>query len=487
MPSDSRTPVHVLLVGDGTVLSDAIGPQSFETGLDRPISVTVANSVADGIEAHGDHIHCIVAAFDLLDGTATDLLDAVGTDPRSPPVVVVVDSQDGQVPAATVSEQFADVVLGDDDTATLRTRIIDAVTDVVPDGSGPTLGGDHPKGSRAVDAWKASIFDQYFTDVPLHMYVKDTDARHVAVSEARVDRRVHRDSETYLGRRDIDGIVPESEARGPYEDDLRVIETGEPIVHKEEHYRASDRWFLTSKVRWEDAGEVRGLVGIAQEVTARRDREHQLLVTSHVLRHTLRNKLNVILGSCERIEAGGDVADNVARIHTAASALTSTVDNQQAILDIMVGNPEATPTDLSTVVTGVLDGIKERHEGVTIESELPEDIFVLATENVHRAVEQLVNNAVVHAGAQPTVAVTLSQDDNTATLQVEDRCPAIPPLEVEVLTGERRIDHLNHSAGLGLWIVRWVMRHCRGDIAFDRRSDGNVVTLTFQIADYRAG
>ncbi|WP_284031277.1 sensor histidine kinase [Halobaculum lipolyticum] len=504
MISEPTGGIDVLLVAAGRLDPERVSA-AVDAAVDRPVSLRVAATVADAVERiggdddddrggddDGDAVDCVVAGFDAPDGTAVDVLRAAEAAARPPPVVVVADAIDGRVPVETVAEPFAAVVpfsrggaAGEDadDADGAAEHVADAVADAVPDGRGPALGGDHPRDRRSLAAWKASIFDQYFTDVPLHMYVKDTDARHVAVSEASVDRRIHRGSEAYLGRRDIDGVVPAAEAREPYEDDLAVIETGEPIVSKEEQYAESGRWFLTSKVRWEGPdGEVRGLVGVAEEITARKNRERQLEVTSHVIRHTLRNKLNVVLGSCERIETGGDVASNVARIHTAADALVSTVDNQQTILDVMVGEPAATPTDLSRAVAGVLEWLVERHPDAVVDADVPDGVVVSATENVHRALEQVLHNAVVHSRGDAVVSVALERRDGTAVLRVRDRCPAIPPSEVDVLTGERRIDHLNHSAGLGLWIVHWVVRNCDGSVEFAREDGGNVVTLTFPLA-----
>ncbi|GAA0195599.1 PAS domain-containing protein [Halobaculum roseum] len=284
-------------------------PSALERALPESSSVATVDSIAAALDRDLDAIDCIVTAFTLADGTAVDLHRRLSTLTAPPPVVLVVDASDGSVPAGAVSTPFADVVAADrdgDDRAdgdrSVPARVAAAVTSVVPGDDGPTVAGGLPRDRRSLDALKATLFDRLFTEIPMHSYVKDGEARHVMVSEAPVDRRIHRFGDEYLGRRDVDGVVPESDAREPYEDDLRVIETGTPIVNKEEHYASADRWFRTSKVPWTDGdGEVAGLIGISQEITARKDRERQLEITHHVVRHTLRNKLNVILGRCDRI------------------------------------------------------------------------------------------------------------------------------------------------------------------------------------------
>jgi sensor histidine kinase regulating citrate/malate metabolism len=68
-------------------------------------------------------------------------------------------------------------------------------------------------------------------------------------------------------------------------------------------------------------------------------------------------------------------------------------------------------------------------------------------------------------------------------IRVVDECPTIPEFEVEVLTGQRTVDQLSHSTGLGLWITRWAVTHADGAISFDRATDGNAVTVTIPTAE----
>lgn len=484
-------PLAVLAVGTGP--DRPVPPTALEGALPESSTVARVDSIRAVLDRDPDAVDCVVSAFDLGDESAADLHRTLSGREAPPPVVLAVDADDGSVPAAAVSTPFAAVVaIGAErdrgapaGSRSDADRVTAAVTDVVPGRSGPSVASGCPRDSRSLDAWKAALFDQFFTEIPLHTFVKDDEGRHVMVSEAPVDRRVHRLGEEYLGRRDIDGVLPDPEGREPYEDDMRVIDTGESILGKEEYYPSVDRWFRTSKVPWTDEhGEVSGLVGIAQEVTARKDRERQLEITHHVVRHTLRNKLNAILGRCNRIVEGGSVAENAERIAEAVSALTDTVGNQQTILEMMIGEPEATPTNLSRVVRHRVELAEARAPEATIELRVDDEAVALATANVGCAVEQLLANAIEYADGQPQIAVALETDGAHVQLCVRDGPPSIPAFEVEVLTGGRSIDHLNHSTGLGLWIVQWAVKHAGGAVAFERTdTGGNEVALTFPVAD----
>lgn len=474
------------------------------------------------LEAHGvSTIDCLVTSFGLSDGTAVELLDAITERADAPPVVLVVPVENGSVPVETVEFPFDAVVpvRAEADAADVAERIDrairrtipprspridpafdrrlddDASVDEEPLGDGDldddVLEDDTPEDDAldalGVDEWKRRVLDQLFTEIPLHMFVKDREARNVMVSEASVGRRIHRFSDEYLGKRDVDGVVPVEEGREPYLDDLSVLRTGDPILEKEEHYPTSDRWFLTSKVPLrDDEGRVLGLVGVSQEITAQKHRERQLETVNHLVRHTMRNDLNAITGWLDVLLEGdvsGDETDEevIGRVRRIADGLCGKIDKQQAVVDVLTGSNETESRDLSWVVRREVAALDGEHEAATIRADVEEQVSAVVTDDVGRVLVELVENAVVHAErADPRVEVVLENGGDEAVLRVLDRCPAIPIDEREVLTGTRPIDQLNHSSGLGLWMARWIVENADGTIDFRVREDGGnevVVTL----------
>ncbi|WP_066415510.1 sensor histidine kinase [Halorubrum aethiopicum] len=466
-------------------------------------------------------VDCVVASLRLADGTAVDLLDALAGRADPPPVVLLVPVEDGSIPVEAVESAFDAVVpiRPGADSGAVADRIDRAVRRTLPPRSpriDPTfarrLAGDADGESDAdpavdtesaaasgsvaglgLDDWKTRVLDQLFTEIPLHMFVKDRTARNVMVSEATVGRRIHRFSDEYLGRRDVDGVVPIEEGREPYLDDLSVLRTGDPILEKEEHYPTSDRWFLTSKVPLrDDDGRVVGVVGVAQEITAQKHRERQLETVNHLVRHTMRNDLNAISGWIEMLreddgdsgadapadgESTGRILDRVQRI---ADELCGKIDKQQAVVDVLAAPSEAEPRDLSRLVRRETAALEETYGAATIRADVADGVSAVATDDVGRVLAELVENAVVHAErTDPRVEVVLENGGDEAVLRVLDRCPPIPIDEREVLTGTRPIDQLNHSSGLGLWMARWIVENADGTIDFRvRDGGGNEVVVT---------
>jgi PAS domain-containing protein len=188
------------------------------------------------------------------------------------PVVLLAEATGGRVPVDAVSRSFAACVPTDGGVPQIDS-LGEAIGDAVSDAPRSAAGRLPPSG-QPEDAWKASVLDQLFEKLPIHVYVKDRDARIVRVTDGPVSERIHPFGEQFLGKRDIDGVVPLTEGVGSYIDDLRVIETGEPVVDAEEYFPSSNRWFLASKVPLHDENdEIVGLLGITREITDRKERE----------------------------------------------------------------------------------------------------------------------------------------------------------------------------------------------------------------------
>ena len=118
----------------------------------------------------------------------------------------------------------------------------------------------------------AELLEAIFEHIPIHVFVKNCEGRHVHRSDY-LDF-----PETVIGKRDIDvDFINEESARAAYEDDMRVIEAGETVLDQEEHYPAVGEWDLTSKVPlYDEDGEVMGLLGATRRITERKRAEQEL-------------------------------------------------------------------------------------------------------------------------------------------------------------------------------------------------------------------
>ena len=145
------------------------------------------------------------------------------------------------------------------------------------------------------------------------------------------------------------------------------------------------KWVRVSGEPVVENGEVTAVTGFARDVTDEYRRERQLAVMDNLLRHTIRNDMNIVDGTAEQIanrvadaealdpeasddeafdsealdpaalaELGGDLRDHAETIRRVASDLLTTAEKQRGVIDLLRqrGSPRA--VEIAPVVEDAL-------------------------------------------------------------------------------------------------------------------------------------
>ena len=224
------------------------------------------------------------------------------------------------------------------------------------------------------------------------------------------------------------------------------------------------------------------------DVTAELRRERHLDVLQRVLRHNLRNDVNVIVGKAEEISTLADNEEVQAAARTireTANGLARLSEEAKTVQRVLGESPTLEPTDITAVIDRVVTACSKEFPAATITTDCPTALLVAADASLRILVESLVDNAIRHNTATtPAVTVTARVvDDATAELSIADNGPGIPATEREVVTGEQDITPLHHGSGLGLWLVRWITDRYGGELTIETPDNGGT---TVRIAFDRA-
>jgi PAS domain S-box-containing protein len=246
-------------------------------------------------------------------------------------------------------------------------------------------------------------------------------------------------------------------------------------------------------------GSFAGTVGVVRDVTERERRRQRLAVLDRVLRHNLRNELNVVEGHAEDLRRLADadadegvdpsrVATHAEAVNVAAADLLSLSATARSIH--RTTNSTVEPRDVVPAVTAGVAEARERHPDATVTLDAPERARARAGAGVDRAVAELIDNAVRHggdatSGVDVTVRRTTADGHAWVEVEVADDGPGIPESERVPLEGSTETP-LSHGSGLGLWLVAWTVRHAGGRVSY-RCDDGSVVRMRFHAATDRSG
>lgn len=210
-------------------------------------------------------------------------------------------------------------------------------------------------------------------------------------------------------------------------------------------------------------------------------RERRLQVMNRVLRHDLRNGVNVILGYTASLRHGDGDLDALDHVAAAARRLETLADEAAAIDRALNAPVDDATVDCVPLLRDVVVDARERYPAATVRADLPPSLTVGATDHLAVAVESLVDNAVRHNPASsPSVRVRAAATaaDGWADIWVDDDGPPIPTDERRVVVGDAPITGVRHGSGLGLWVVKWVTESFGGTVSFGKSDlGGNAVRL----------
>ena len=230
-----------------------------------------------------------------------------------------------------------------------------------------------------------------------------------------------------------------------------------------------------------------GTVGVIRDLTEFKDNEQRLAVLDRVLRHNLRNNLNVVTGRTSALRDHEDeaVRESVDAVEEAASDVLDIANKARAFQQALEDAHSSRETvGICAVARGVVDDVVATNERASVgcEVETAESLRVRGNEAVELALTELVENAIAHNPSEaPSVRVTVSRNDGEARVVVADDAPLIPEQEVAVLESDVETP-LEHASGLGLWLVRWTATTFGGRLTFDSTPEGNLVTFALPVA-----
>lgn len=116
-------------------------------------------------------------------------------------------------------------------------------------------------------------------NVPDAIYTKDIECRKTLANLADVKNMHAKSEQEVLGKNDFD-FHPRELAEKFYADDLEVINSGKPLLYREEYVigeNGENKWLLTSKLPLrQDDGKIIGLIGIGRDITASKEAELRL-------------------------------------------------------------------------------------------------------------------------------------------------------------------------------------------------------------------
>ena len=346
----------------------------------------------------------------------------------------------------------------------------------------------------AANARMAAILD----NIPDLAWVKDADGRYVAVNRALAATKGFSEAARMIGLTDRD-VHPQEMAEAYRRADLEVMASAGRKLIEERHVNADGSATLVETIKtalYDGDGHVAGTVGIARDITARRqaeaDREARLAAEAANrakseflanMSHEIRTPMNAILGmSYLALQSGLDAQqlNYVQKIHGAAQSLMGIINDILDFSKIEAGklDIESIPFNLCNVMDGLGNvlGLGAADKGLELLFVQPLDLPIALVGDPSRLRQVLLNlgsNAVKFtergeielsievAEKQPdSVQLRFEFRDSGIGMTAEEQRRLFQPFTQVDSSTSRRFG----GTGLGLSICRHLVRMMGGEI-----------------------
>ena len=288
---------------------------------------------------------------------------------------------------------------------------------------------------------------------------------------------VDRDVTTLFHADDTDSIAGDIEA---------VVGTDE-VAHSQYRLKTGDddwRMVETTVRGSESTPTTDGVIVTTRDITERYRHQQRRRVMNRVLRHDLRNDMNVVVGHAEILVdmLDDDRVRHAETIEEKASYLVGLGEKVRKIDQRLHGRDrEFQRIELARMVREEVQTVHEAYPDASVRTRL-EDVSIWGDTLIRSAVANLIENAVEHNDRPtPKVEVITRHNEKSGRIEltVSDNGSGIPEAERRVITAGVETP-LEHISGLGLWLVKWIVEGMDGELRIEtKETHGSIVTLSF--------
>ena len=238
-------------------------------------------------------------------------------------------------------------------------------------------------------------------------------------------------------------------------------------------------------------GLLLGLVlEMRREQTDLRQLNQRNKVLNRILRHNIRNDMNVMQLHVDLLdeETNGDTNGSLDALRRKIQEVVSTSTAARRIEQLDSESLEDGPVDVVTFVEDQLDTLRSTYPEADVTTDLPNEAWASVGPIFGSVIDNVLENAIEHHPGDPAIDVTVDAstgEEEPVRITVTDDGSGIPDSEVRAVE-EGESTQLDHGTGLGLWLVKWIVDHYDGNIQFRTpRSGGTEVVIDIPSAAER--
>lgn len=238
-------------------------------------------------------------------------------------------------------------------------------------------------------------------------------------------------------------------------------------------------------------------VAYVQDITAQKEYERQLKdqrdnleVLNQVLRHDIRNDLQLVTAYADLLDEeceDKDVKEYITTVQESADHAVELTETAREIADVMVSvTQDSQQVNLRTVLRKEVSEVRSAYPNaaVTYDETIP-SVSIPANEMISSVFQNLLKNAIQHNDKPVAeVAVSATEQDDMVSVRVVDNGPGVPDDQKEAIFGKGERGLESTGTGVGLYLVETLVTDYGGDVRVeDNDPEGSVFIIELPTAE----
>lgn len=250
----------------------------------------------------------------------------------------------------------------------------------------------------------------------------------------------------------------------------------------------------TGELRWVDVflnpitlNETEYVLAEVTDITEYKRQTERVELLHRILRHNLRNDMNVVRGYADQLGGNldGEESELAETITAYSNNLISMAELVTELSDLASTDPaDFHPVQVNHIIDDIVTDFQATHPEahLSVDAEMPVELS--SDGSLRLAIEQAVENAIIHHDDTPRVVIRTAREDagSRVVIQVLDDGPPISANELAVIDSQMERSPTNHGTGAGMFLMWWCAESLGGKLEINPGDDrGNVVTFTLPV------
>jgi len=255
------------------------------------------------------------------------------------------------------------------------------------------------------------------------------------------------------------------------------------------------RHFSASVSTVGDAGQSR--VFVLHEITAQKEHELHIIqerdnleTLNQVLRHDLRNDLQLITAYADLLEDECETEDEQQYIDTILKSADHAVELTQTARELakamLSAQFEEQRVNLQTLVKSEVAEVQDSYPDAVVEMQtrIP-SVPIPANEMISSVFRNLLKNAIQHNDKQVAeVDISATKHEDTVTVQIADNGPGVPDDQKRTIFGKGERGLNSSGTGIGLYLVDTLVSVHGGSVwVEDNHPEGSVFSVELPLSE----